>query len=134
MGIVISLSEDPDKSLLFAGWVVRQLFDDVMRLGPSDDEMKGVFEEAEAYGGLALEDLEPALAERVGQRMELAISQILMGTISSGITERPFGNTETSSLYREALMQILQLIAGKPAAAFSINASPRDSRNFEQIP
>ena len=133
MGIVVSFSENPDKSLLFAGWVVRQLFDDVMRLDSSDGEMKAIFEEAEAYGTLALQDMDPALANRVNQRIEQAITEILTGTINSGIVEQPFGNPETSSLYSEALMQILQLISGRPAAAFSLNASPRPSRNFEQI-
>jgi len=105
-----------------------------MRLDPTDDEMKDAFEDADAYGLLAIEDLEPGLANRVNQRIEQAITGILTGTITSGIVEQPFGNAETSSLYNEVLMQILQLIAGKPAAAFSLNASPRPSRNFEQTP
>lgn len=121
MGIVISVSENPDRSLRYAGWVVRQLFADVLRNEPSDDEMRAAFEMAEVIGGLAIERLEPALAERVSQRIGQSITEILSGRVESGIVNRPFGNADTLYAYRQALTEISHLISGELVTASSVH-------------
>jgi hypothetical protein len=64
MGGVISFSERPEEIWLKAGWVFRQVLEDVAAHHSADKEMLARFEEAEAIGGLLVKRMEPQLGVR----------------------------------------------------------------------
>ena len=106
----ITFSSDPEKGWVVAGWVMRQVLDDVMSGHPNDSAMAAEFALAKQTSGISVHSLEPALAARVTSAFKQTAAGILSGTIRSGIHDQKYGDARTVDQYREALRELLQVI------------------------
>ena len=113
MGGVVSLSAGPEDTWLVAGWVFRQLLEDVSKQYASDVELVEAFERAELHYGLVIDSLEPSLAGRITQAISDVVDGILNKTIRSGIEDQAYGDEVTVKQYLEALRDLLQIIKMK---------------------
>jgi hypothetical protein len=105
MGGVISFSDRPDEIWLIAGWVFRQVLEDVASRHSTDNEMLAKFEEAEAYSALIVDMIEPQLKFRTTNAIKETVSDILNGNGPSGIRQKPYGDKRTIDQYHEALRE-----------------------------
>src|SRR5215467_7090707 len=106
----IAFSRKPEHSVVYAGWVLRQLMDDTASQHPEDSEMAREFEGAKAIDGLIVYLLPAELAARVTNAIKEVATGILSGTVHSGVAERHRGNERTVAQYKEALREILEAI------------------------
>lgn len=106
----ISFSEKPEESWTKAGWVLRQILDDVAAQYPRDSEFAYEFESAKAIDGLMVYLLPPDLAIRVTNGIRQVATGILSGTIQSGIVNQPYGDEITVAQYHRALQELLRAI------------------------
>jgi hypothetical protein len=106
----IAFSSDPEKGWVVAGWVMRQVLDDVISQHPDDSEMAAEFTLAKLTSGISVHSLEPEFATRVTNAIRQTVTGILSGTIRSGIHDQPYGNAMTAEQYLEALRELLQAI------------------------
>ena len=107
---VISFSDDGGKDTWkVAGWAFRQVLDDVSRQYADDLEIVEKLEQAKLHSGLILYSLEPSLAERLKGAINDVAGGIRAGTISSGITEQPYGDAVTVEQYLESLDELLRV-------------------------
>jgi hypothetical protein len=109
MGAIV-FSKKPEESWVKAGWVLRQILDDVSSHYPQDSEMAEEFERAKAINGLMVHLLQPDLAAKVTAAIREVATGILSGTILSGIADKPYGDERTVRQYREALQQLLEVV------------------------
>ena len=101
---VISFSGDPEKSWLKAGWVVRQILDDVLSQYPGDSALASDFDFAREISGLVLDEQEPEpKRKRITTAFRHTVTGILSGTIRSGIHDKPYGDERTVEQYHHAL-------------------------------
>jgi hypothetical protein len=109
MGGVIGLSNKNEEVWgVVAGWVFRQVLNDVISHHPEDSEMADAFAEAEAIGGLHIYLLEPELATRVTRAIWQVVTDILSGAIRSGLHDQPYGEKWRVEQYHEALQELLE--------------------------
>jgi hypothetical protein len=113
MSGVISFSESPEQAWVMAGWVFRQVLEDVLANQPDDHAMKRVFEMAEAIGGLHVNTLEPELRDRITESMRRVVSDILAGRIQSGIKNKTYGDARTVAQYRESVKELMKSMPAK---------------------
>ena len=106
----IMFSKDPEKGWVVAGWVMRQVLDDVTSQHPEDSDMAKELAQAKLFSGLSVYSLEPEFAARVTGTIKQTVMDILSGTIRSGIHDQPYGDTRTVEQYLEALRELLQII------------------------
>jgi hypothetical protein len=107
---VIAFSKDPEKGWVVAGWVMRQVLDDVISQHPDDSEMAAEFALAKLTSGILVHSLDPEFAARVTNAIRQTVTGILSGTIRSGIHDQPYGDAMTAEQYREALQELLKII------------------------
>jgi len=108
---VISFCDKPEGKWGVAGWVMRQMFDDVLAQFPNDSEMRKLFEVADLMSGFGMGELSPLLANRIIHALSQVAKGVLEGTIRSGILDRPEIEPETVQQYREVLRDLLEAIA-----------------------
>ncbi len=108
MGGAISFSDKPEEIWLKAGWVFRQVLEDVISQYPEDSEIADLFDGAEAVGGFGFDALEPEFAARVSCAIWQVATGILSGTIRSGIHDKPYGDAITVEQYRKSLQELLE--------------------------
>lgn len=106
---VISISDQPDDIWKVAGWVFRQVLDDVVAHYPADVEMSEKFEQSKALRGLILELLPPEFAARIAKAILEVTTGIISGTVRSGIVDQPYGDDQTIQQYREALKELADI-------------------------
>ena len=106
----IAFSRRPEHSVVYAGWVLRQIMDDTASQHPEDSEMAQQFELAKADDGLIVYMLAPELAARVTAAIKGVAIGILSGAIHSGVAERHGGNERTVAQYRDALKELLEAV------------------------
>ena len=92
-----------------AGWAFRQVLDDVSRQYADDLEIVEKLEQAKSFSGLILYLLEPSLAARLKGAINHVASGIRAGTISSSITEQPYGDAVTVEQYLGSLDELLRI-------------------------
>jgi hypothetical protein len=108
---VISFSKNHERSWVMAGWVVRQILDDVIAQYPNDSDMASEFDYAKQSSGICVESLEPDLRIRVTNTIRQTVTGILSGKIKSGINDgRPFEDAKIVEKYHGALKELLDLI------------------------
>jgi hypothetical protein len=109
MGGVISFSDKNEEVWgVVANWAFRQVLDDVISQYPEDSEMANAFAKAEAIGDLQIGSLEPEIATRVARAVWQVVTDILSGTIRSGIHDQPYGDARRVEQYQEALQELLE--------------------------
>jgi hypothetical protein len=106
----IAFSKDPEKGWVVAGWVMRQILDDVMSQHSHDSEMAAAFELAKQTSGISVYALEPEFATRVTNVIKETVTGILSGRIHSAIHQQPYGDARTVEQYLEALRELLRVI------------------------
>lgn len=104
---VISISRQPERYWQAAGWAFRQVLDDVLHLCPADTDFQSEIEQAKIYDSLSIYAMPKEMAERIIGRLREVAEGILAGTMHSGITSQPFGNSETQAQYKSGLQQLL---------------------------
>lgn len=107
---IISFSDTPEEIWCVAGWALRQVLDDVISQYPDDKEMADTFEQAKTHGGLSIDLLQPEFAAKIAAAIRHVAEGILSGTIRSGISDQPYGDTATIEQYRSALKELLATI------------------------
>lgn len=107
---VISVSDTPEGVWGVAGWAFRQILDDVIAQYSNDERMAAEFEHAKAISGLVLYLVEPSLANRIKSAIRNVVDGILAGTIRSGISEQPYGDTVTVAQYLDSLKQLSRIL------------------------
>lgn len=107
---VILFTEDTDNGWKMAGWVVRQVLDDVLSQYPSDSEMASKFVCAKQSSGLVLSSREPEFAARATEAIRHTVTGILSGKIRSGLHDNSKVDAKTERLYLDALAQLLDII------------------------
>jgi hypothetical protein len=107
VGVVIDFDGTDRGSVLFAGWFFRQLAQDVLERNSADAELKQIFENAEIYNDLAINQMSPDIADKVTREIRIAAEDILSGKVQSGIIKQPFGNEDTQQMYKEGLRKLL---------------------------
>ena len=110
MGGVISFSDEPEDIWLKAGWVFRQILEDVAAQYPDDPAMPEQFEIAEANSGLLIDDLDPETRARFTIAIRNVATGIVAGTIRSGILDKPYGDERTLRQYKESLSELVEII------------------------
>lgn len=116
---VIGFSDKPEHTWGVAGWVLRELLDDVVAQFPEEKAMAEEFEEAKTlYNALIVPRLEPAFAAKVTNAIRQVAEGILSGAIRSGIHDKPYGDATRVQAYRRALQKLLDAI---PSTAQSTN-------------
>jgi hypothetical protein len=106
----IAFSKRPEHSVVYAGWVLRQVMDDTASQHPEDSEMAEEFESAKAIDGLMVYLLRPELAARITAAIRETATGILSGSVRSGVAEKHYGDERTIAQYRQALQGILEVI------------------------
>ena len=106
----IAFSKHPQGSWVVAGWILRQVLDDVASQHPDDLEMLAEFAYAKESSGISVYSLEPRLAARITSAIRETVTGILAGTVQSGIQDQPFGDARTLQQYCEALQELQQII------------------------
>ena len=106
---VIGFSYQPEEIWCAAGWIFRQVLDDVSSRYPEDSEIADEFDGARARSGLGLDLVESELAARIATAIWQVASGILSGEIRSGLEDRPDGDAERIQEYREALRELLDV-------------------------
>ncbi len=106
----IAFSKDPEKGWVVAGWAFRQVLDDVISQRPEDSEMAAKFAQSKTHSGLSVDLLEPEFAAKVTNAIRQTVTDILSGTIRSGIHDQPYGDARTVEQYLEALRELLEVI------------------------
>jgi hypothetical protein len=106
----IAFSKQPQEGWVVAGWVLRQVLDDVASQHPDDLEMVTEFALAKESSGISVYSLEPRFAHRITSAIKETVTGILAGTVRSGIQDQPFGDARTLQQYRETLQELLQII------------------------
>ncbi len=107
---VISFSDSAEHTWHVAGWAFRQVLDDVSRHYADDREIVEKCEQAKMYSGLIVYSLEPSLAARLKEAISEVATGIRAGTISSGITEQPYGDAVTVEQYLRSLDELLRIL------------------------
>lgn len=107
---VISFSENHDRSWVMAGWVVRQILDDVIAQYPEDSDMASEFDYAKQSSGIRVESLEPDLRIRVTDAIRYTVAGILSGKVRSGFYDKPSGDANIEEQYLKALKELLDMI------------------------
>lgn len=108
---VISFSDSGGKDTWHvAGWAFHQVLDDVSRQYADDLEIVEKLEQAKLHSGLTLYSLEPSFAARLKAAINDVASGIRAGTISSGITEQPYGDAVTVEQYLGSLDELLRIL------------------------
>jgi hypothetical protein len=107
---VIGFSGKPDEIWNAAGWAFRQILDDVITQHSDDDEMVRELVEANATKGLNIDLLDRDFASRVTNAIRDTATDILSGSLRSGIHEKSYGDTKTVEQYLEALRELLKTI------------------------
>jgi hypothetical protein len=108
MSGVIGFSDRSEEIWLKAGWVFRQVLDDVVSQYPEDSAMADKFVEAKAVSGLHIDRLETEFATKVTNAIWQVATGILSGTIRSGIHDQPYGDSRTIEQYRKSLQELLE--------------------------
>lgn len=98
---------------MVGGWAFRQVLDDVMSQHTEDQEMAGKFVKAEEEGYLAIDMLDPELADRITVAIRQVVTGILAGTIRSGLLDKAYGTSQATEQYLKALRKLLEEIPGK---------------------
>lgn len=106
----IAFSRKSEHSVVYAGWVLRQIMDDTATQHPEDSEMHEAFQAAKDIDGLIVYLLPPELASRITVAIRDVATGILSGATHSGVSERHQGDERTMAQYREALHGILEAI------------------------
>ena len=106
----ISFSPRAEDIWYVAGWVFRQLLDDVIQHYTDDQKLAETFADAKMYSSLILYRLEPSFAARIETSISNVVSGILAGTVSSGITQQPYGDEGTVQEYLESLEDLLRVL------------------------
>lgn len=106
---VISFSENPEHIWYVGGWAFRQILDDIIQQYANDKELVEQLEQAKMYSGLILRELASALADRIQAAIRRVATGTLARSITSGITEQPYGDQRTVQEYREALEDLLRI-------------------------
>jgi len=106
----IAFSKDPGKGWVVAGWVMRQILDDVMSQHSHDSEMAAAFALAKQTSGISVYALEPEFAARITNVIKETVTGILSGRIRSAIHQQPYGDARTVEQYLEALRELLRAI------------------------
>jgi len=106
----IAFSRKPEHSVVYAGWVLRQVMDDTASQHPEDSEMAEKFESAKATDGLMVYLLRPELAARITAAIRETATGILSGSVRSGVAERHYDDERTIAQYRQALQGLLEVI------------------------
>ncbi len=114
---VISFSDRAEHIWYVAGWAFRQILDDVSRHYTDDLEIVEKCEQAKWYSGLILYLLEASLAARLKAAINEVATGIRAGTISSGITEQPYGDEVTVEQYFGSLGELLRILHASEIAA-----------------
>jgi hypothetical protein len=107
---VIGFSDKPEEIWCVAGWVFRQVLDDVISQYPEDLVMASEFVLAKTQSGLHVDSLEPELAARVASAIRKVATGVLSGAIRSGIHDQPYGDARTVEQYRKGLHQLLEAL------------------------
>jgi hypothetical protein len=107
---VISISDQPDDIWKVAGWVFRQLLDDVVAHYPEDVEMAEKFKQSKALRGLILELLPREFAARITNAILKVTTGILSGTVRSGIVDQSYGDDQTIQQYRESIKELAGIV------------------------
>jgi len=107
---VISFSENGEHIWHAAGWAFRQVLDDVSRQYAADHEIVEKCERAKMYSGLIVYLFDPALAARIKAAIKNVATGIREGTISSGITQQPYGDAVTIEQYLNSLGELLRIL------------------------
>lgn len=110
---VIGFSDRPEEIWCVAGWVFRQVLEDVVSQC-EDPEMADAFTHAETQSGLHIDLLEPELGVRVTNAIRNVVRGILSGAIRSGIHDQPYGDATTIEQYRKALQELLTSFPSAP--------------------
>ena len=106
----IAWSDDPDEIWQVAGWVFRQVLDDIMAQYPDDLEMAAELTDVRDIKGLNIDLLNPELAARVTNAIWDVVTGILSGSVQSGIVDQPYGDSMTIAQYRSALRDLKRAI------------------------
>jgi len=114
----IAFSQEPEHIWVVAGWVLRQVLDDIASHHPEDSKMAMEFEGAKAIDGLMVYLLPPDLSTRVTAAIEEVATGILSGVIHSGIAERHHWDERTVAQYKSALRELLEAVPHPPQTAF----------------
>jgi hypothetical protein len=107
---LIGFSDNPDEVWCVAGWVFRQVLDDVISQYPGDSDIADEFARSETYSGLSVDLLEPELAAKVTNALRQVATGILTGVIRSGIHDQPYGDATTVEQYQKALQKLLKIL------------------------
>jgi hypothetical protein len=110
MSGVIAFSDEPEESWVMAGWVFRQVLEDVASQHSADTEMLAKFEVAEAIGGLHVRTMESQLKVRTTNAIKETVSDILSGKKLSGIRQKPYGDQRKIDQYHSALQELMETI------------------------
>ncbi len=84
----IAFSRKPEHSVVYAGWVIRQVMDDTASQYPEDSEMVEEFETAKAIDGLMVYLLRAELADRITAAIRMTAKGILSGSVRSGLANK----------------------------------------------
>jgi len=112
---VIDFDGTDQGSVLFAGWFFRQLAQDVLERNSANVELKQVFDHAEAFDGLLINQMQPDVASIVTREIRAVAEDILSGKFQSGIAKRPFGNENTQRTYERGLRELLHAASHEQA-------------------
>jgi hypothetical protein len=110
MGVISFLDSGGRDTWHVAGWAFRQVLDDVSRQYADDLDIVEELEQAKLHSGLILYSLEPSLAARIKAAINDVATGIRAGTISSGITEQPYGDAMTVEQYLRSLNELLRIL------------------------
>jgi hypothetical protein len=111
VGVVIDFDGTDQGSVLFAGWFFRQLAQDVIERNSTNVELKQVFDNAEIFNHLTINQMQPDLASVVTREIRTAAEDILSGKFQSGIVKQPFGNEDTQRTYEKGLRELLHAVS-----------------------
>jgi hypothetical protein len=110
MAGVISFSDDPIDIWMKAGWAFRQILSDVLQAHPEDNELRDIFDGAEAVNGLSINTLPPEVALRATNSLRYTVNSLLDGRLQSGLVKQSYGNARTLAQYRECLLELAAMI------------------------
>jgi hypothetical protein len=136
---VIGFSDQPEQIWCKAGWVFRQVIDDVLSHHPYDPATRAKLDQARAIKGLNPDRLEAQLASNLTEAIRDVITRILAGEIRSGIHEQTYGDEITVMQYHRSLRELQQMIPPRNKTFHldpdggSLNQSPEIEGSTEDI-
>ncbi len=110
MSGLIAFSDKPEEIWLMAGWVFRQVLEDVASQQSADNEMLEKFEVAKATGGLHVRTMQAQLRVRTTNAIKETVSDILGGKRLSAIRHKRYGDQRTIDQYHSALQELMETI------------------------